>query len=694
MPQPGIEPAADPLILLDHTLQQLVALLGVLARERQNLLLQRRELQGEWKKLHRLNSMVANANARAMQAAQDHRGDSSESASRKRPSMAEDGPLPVGWSKRSRSDSWRAERSAPSMATADRILPTQSGHFKFREPQAATSRVKWPYRDEEADKEVQFICGFPDDEIVEVQLHDTSIGHGHNNRSQCRGVSWIAQSQSWVARWSEDGKLRTKSFASRKYGYEKALEMAEEFKKSIIQKRRSNASEMKSEDPTPDSPEEPASAPSSGPASLARCNSEPAPASTPTQTSSQVAPHPSQSLIEESRNRGVYYKKSSKSWYVKIPKGEGKIRTKCFSMTRLGEKGSLKAAIAYRRKLDGLDAEVKPEADSTAADGSPYSQISSPVQKYEDSDEQVAQEDTTKVNDATPNGSSVAALSMIFGGWFYQSRYNLTPYPDRLAVIETDDAELDLEMYDGFNWWDPAHFAYAMKMMNSVRTPYFHHRFANAGLSPSNGRYLDVGCGGGLLTEDMASLYGYNITGIDISEASLQQARQHGQHLPNLHYQVGSAYEIPFEDNSFDGVIISDVFEHLLDLRKASHELYRVLKPGGILVFDTVARSFLTYSHYWLTMQEILRVLPPNAHDWRLFIDPSEMVTLLQDTGFSVSDSPESKWVGLQRIDMWLAAIQYVLSGFTATRSFSKGYIELPHDLTYSYCGVATKPPQ
>ncbi|EER01003.1 3-demethylubiquinone-9 3-methyltransferase, putative [Perkinsus marinus ATCC 50983] len=188
--------------------------------------------------------------------------------------------------------------------------------------------------------------------------------------------------------------------------------------------------------------------------------------------------------------------------------------------------------------------------------------------------------------------------------------------------------------------------------MNVVRAPYFHRHLSKGGKKLSKGRYLDVGCGGGLLTEEMASTYGYNITGIDISEASLQQARQHGRDIPNLHYQVGSVYDIPFPDNSFDGVIISDVLEHLLDLQGALTEIFRVLKPGGVLVFDTISRTMKSYVLLWLISQELLQVREPSsasqfdyrvqimyqgAHDWRLFITPQEMTHLLANTGFILS---------------------------------------------------------
>ncbi|EER01004.1 conserved hypothetical protein [Perkinsus marinus ATCC 50983] len=228
--------------------------------------------------------------------------------------------------------------------------------------------------------------------------------------------------------------------------------------------------------------------------------------------------------------------------------------------------------------------------------------------------------------------------------WFTRSRYYLRPYPDRLRVIQEGDSLIDNGIYDEAQWHENGTIWRALEMMNEVRAPYFHRHLSKGGKKPSKGRYLDVGCGGGLLTEEMASTYGYNITGIDISEASLQQARQHGRDIPNLHYQVGSVYDIPFPDNSFDGVIISDVLEHLLDLQGALTEIYRVLKPGGVLVFDTISRTVWSYTTVWMITQEILNIMPPNAHDWRLFITPDELKLALSNAAFSTGGGPSVEW--------------------------------------------------
>ncbi|EEQ99041.1 3-demethylubiquinone-9 3-methyltransferase, putative [Perkinsus marinus ATCC 50983] len=275
---------------------------------------------------------------------------------------------------------------------------------------------------------------------------------------------------------------------------------------------------------------------------------------------------------------------------------------------------------------------------------------------------------------------------------FSRSRFNPTPYPDRLAVIKEEDTRIDNHLYDDVSWWDEEEIVYTLRKTNVIRCPFFHRHLSKGGKIPSKGRYLDVGCGGGLLTEDMASTYGYNITGIDISEASLRQAREHGRHIPNLHYQVGSAYDIPFPDDSFDGVIISEVLDHLMDLRKAIQEIYRVLKPGGVVVFDTISRNFKSYLLVWLIAQEILQVMYNDTHDWRLFITPEEMERLLSETGFVVG-SPKEEWIGMDYEDIPFRLARYILGGMKQKHQVFEGNpVELPGDLSMIYGGVARKP--
>ena len=133
--------------------------------------------------------------------------------------------------------------------------------------------------------------------------------------------------------------------------------------------------------------------------------------------------------------------------------------------------------------------------------------------------------------------------------------------------------------------------------MNEARIPYFDEALVRElGTTDRTAvSLLDVGCGGGIATLALAEL-GYNITGIDVSKNSLETARAEGlRRQVKARFVQGSAYRIPFDDNSFDAIVCSDVLEHLHDLTTALAEVNRVLKPGGVYVFDTINRTWFSY---------------------------------------------------------------------------------------------------
>merc|ERR1711920_563495 len=101
-----------------------------------------------------------------------------------------------------------------------------------------------------------------------------------------------------------------------------------------------------------------------------------------------------------------------------------------------------------------------------------------------------------------------------------------------------------------------------------------------------------------------------------------------------VNFQHASVYAVPFPDNSFDVVIMSDVLEHLLDLKKALREVARVLKPGGVFLYDTLDRSVISFIVAILGAEHIVQIIIKGSHDWRLFIRPEELKVVLSSTGF------------------------------------------------------------
>jgi 2-polyprenyl-6-hydroxyphenyl methylase/3-demethylubiquinone-9 3-methyltransferase len=139
--------------------------------------------------------------------------------------------------------------------------------------------------------------------------------------------------------------------------------------------------------------------------------------------------------------------------------------------------------------------------------------------------------------------------------------------------------------------------------------------------SPKN--ILDIGCGGGFLSNAMAKA-GHQVSGVDMSSESLEIAKKYDS-TQSAHYQIADAYSLPFEDQSFDVVCAMDFLEHVEDPNKVIEEASRVLKPGGIFFFHTFSKNFLAYLVIIKLVEWFLPKTPKNLHILRLFISPKQL---------------------------------------------------------------------
>lgn len=200
---------------------------------------------------------------------------------------------------------------------------------------------------------------------------------------------------------------------------------------------------------------------------------------------------------------------------------------------------------------------------------------------------------------------------------------------------------IDNALYNlpGDIWWDDARpLATLRTMVNPGRVPYFRQvLLSRLDLDPHGTRVLEVGCGGGLLAEEIAGL-GFSVTGIDPSEPSLAIARAHAARSGfNIDYRTGVGERIPFPDSSFPVVLCCDVLEHVQDLDVVIAEIARVLAPGGVFLYDTINRTLISKLIVIKVTQEwrATRFVPPDLHDWRLFIKPAAMQVALKRHGLT-----------------------------------------------------------
>lgn len=229
-------------------------------------------------------------------------------------------------------------------------------------------------------------------------------------------------------------------------------------------------------------------------------------------------------------------------------------------------------------------------------------------------------------------------------------------------------------------WWDEQGEFAALHAMNDLRVPFIRDNLLNVHNTCYPGKplkglqILDVGCGGGLLTEPLGRL-GANVLGIDPVEDSISTARLHSSYDPdlcNVCYRACTLEELSAEEGEgeetqsagqFDAVVASEVVEHLADLETFAFCSNLVLKPGGSLFITTINKTNLSYALGIVAAEQLLRIVPSGTHDWEKFISPVELERLLESNGFSVQSVQGMLYNPVSGAWSWInsTAINYAL---------------------------------
>ena len=144
---------------------------------------------------------------------------------------------------------------------------------------------------------------------------------------------------------------------------------------------------------------------------------------------------------------------------------------------------------------------------------------------------------------------------------------------------------------------------------------------------------LDLGCAGGFMAEALDDR-GAQVTGIDPAKDAIAAAQAHAaQGGRTITYDVGVGEALPYPDDHFDAVVCVDVLEHVADLDRVLAEVARVLKPGGLFLYDTINRNPVAKLAAITMAEDVLGLLPKGTHDPAMFIKPAELTRALQGAG-------------------------------------------------------------
>ena len=197
-----------------------------------------------------------------------------------------------------------------------------------------------------------------------------------------------------------------------------------------------------------------------------------------------------------------------------------------------------------------------------------------------------------------------------------------------------DQAELDKFAALANRWWDADGPQKPLHALNPVRLQYVAERAALRGA-----RVLDIGCGGGLLSEALAK-QGAQVTAIDLAPELVKVARLHGlESGVQVDYRVQAAEDLAAEQaGTFDVVTCMEMLEHVPDPGAIIAACQRLLRPGGKLFLSTINRTAAAFAVAVVGAEYIARLLPRGTHHYQEFIKPAELGAWLRQSGLQLQD--------------------------------------------------------
>ena len=211
------------------------------------------------------------------------------------------------------------------------------------------------------------------------------------------------------------------------------------------------------------------------------------------------------------------------------------------------------------------------------------------------------------------------------------------------TTINADEIAKFAAMAD--EWWDPAGKFKPLHKFNPVRLAYIRDwALKQFGRDETTMRplaaqkRLDIGCGGGLLTEPLTRL-GASVTGIDAGEKNIAVATLHAERVGlTIDYRTTTSEALAAEGARFDIVLNMEVVEHVSNVPLYMKSCADLVAPGGLLFSATINRTARALAFAKFAAEYILRWLPPGTHDWNKFLTPGELKALITRNGLNIAD--------------------------------------------------------
>jgi 2-polyprenyl-6-hydroxyphenyl methylase/3-demethylubiquinone-9 3-methyltransferase len=214
-----------------------------------------------------------------------------------------------------------------------------------------------------------------------------------------------------------------------------------------------------------------------------------------------------------------------------------------------------------------------------------------------------------------------------------------------MTTSSIDPAEVAKFEAMAAEWWDVSGKFKPLHMMNPVRLDYICAQVAaefgrdRAGLRPFAGlRVLDIGCGGGLLSEPMARL-GADVTGADAAAGNIEVARLHAADMELvIDYRATTAEGLAAAGEVYDVVLAMEIVEHVANPAEFVATCQSLLRPGGLIVMSTLNRTARSFLAAIIGAEWVMRWLPKGTHDWQKFIPPDDLAAMMGRAGLRPVD--------------------------------------------------------